>query len=125
MYTIAVRTGFNASHSVRVGAAPRETPHNHDWLVEIELAADALDPHGLVMDFTRVKRFLEDAVADFRDALLDELPDFADLNPTAENVAVLVHTRLTARLTSGRADLVRVTVWEAEGCSATYRPDVP
>jgi len=122
MHTIAVRVGFNASHSVRVGAAPRETPHEHDWLVEVELAA-TLDGHGLVMDFNRVKGLLDEVLADFRGALLDELPAFARSKPTAENVATVVFRRLEARLPEGRARLVRTTVWEAEGCSATYRPD--
>jgi len=123
MYAITVRACFNASHSVEVGDGPRERPHGHDWMVEVECSAEELDAYGLVMDFRLLTRFLEDSVADFRGALLDELPEFADSNPTAENVARTVHHRLEARLRAGRCALVRATVWEAEGCSATYRPE--
>jgi 6-pyruvoyltetrahydropterin/6-carboxytetrahydropterin synthase len=122
MYTICVRTRFNAAHSVENGAGPRERPHRHDWIVEVECAAAELDRYGLVMDFRVLKQLLEACTADFRDALLDELPAFAALNPTAENVARTVHERLEARLRAGGPRLVRTTVWEAEGCSATYRP---
>ena len=121
MYTIDVRARFNASHSVRIGTGPREAPHNHDWLVEVEVAADALDRHGLVMDFGRLERLLAECIAEFHGALLDELSDFAESNPTAENVAHAVYRRLEARLADGRGTLARVTVWEAEACSATYR----
>jgi 6-pyruvoyltetrahydropterin/6-carboxytetrahydropterin synthase len=122
MYTITVRTGFDAAHSVETGTEPRERPHRHAWLVEVECAAAEIDRCGLVMDFRVLKRLLEACTADFRDALLDELPDFAASNPTAENVARTVHRRLEARLPGGGPRLVRTTVWEAEGCSATYRP---
>ena len=122
MYTIGVRARFNASHSVRIGSGPRETPHNHDWIVEAEVEGDVLDRHGLVMDFGWLERVLGECIADFHGALLDELPDFAEANPTAENVAHAVYRRLEARLPDGRGTLARVTVWEAEGCSATYRP---
>jgi 6-pyruvoyltetrahydropterin/6-carboxytetrahydropterin synthase len=122
MYTIAVRAGFKASHSVRVAPGPREAPHAHDWLVEAEVGADALDGDGLVMDFRRLARLLAECIADFEGALLDELPAFAAINPTAENVAHVVYRGLEAGLAEGGGTLVRVTVWEAKGCSATYRP---
>jgi 6-pyruvoyl-tetrahydropterin synthase len=121
MYTISVRTRFNAAHSVETGTGPRERPHRHDWIVEVECAAE-LDRSGLVMDFRVLARLLEACTADFQDALLDELPAFAASNPTAENVARTVHERLEARLPAGGPRLVRTTVWEAEGCTATYRP---
>ncbi len=122
MHTIAMRARFNASHSVRIGTGPRETPHGHDWLVEVELGAATLDRHGLVMDFHRVERLLGECLTDFQNALLNALPDFAESNPTAENVAHAVHRRLEARLPQGGCTLLRTTVWESEQCSATYRP---
>ena len=122
MYTIAVRARFNASHSVCIGTGPREEPHKHGWLVEVEVGADALDRHGLVMDFRRLEHLLGECIADFHGALLDELPEFAESNPTAENVAHTIYRRLEARLREDGGTLARVTVWEAEGCSATYRP---
>jgi 6-pyruvoyltetrahydropterin/6-carboxytetrahydropterin synthase len=73
------------------------------------------------MDFRRLGRFLEECTADFHGALLNELPAFAESNPTAENVARTVYGRLEGKLAEDRATLARVTVWEAEGCSATYR----
>ncbi|MBN1917192.1 MAG: 6-carboxytetrahydropterin synthase [Verrucomicrobia bacterium] len=128
MFSVMVRTRFNASHSVRIGAAPRETPHGHDWLVEVEVAAAALDRHGLVIDFHRVERLLDECLAEFRGALLNDLPAFADADPTTERVAETIHRRLEQKLgnASGRgrarARLARTTVWETDTCGATYRP---
>lgn len=122
MYTIAVRARFDASHSVRIGTAPREAPHAHEWVVEAEVAADALDRDGLVMDFVRLRGVVQDCIAGFHGALLNELPEFAELNPTAENVARTIYGRLDGQLGEDRATLAGVTVWEAEGCRATYRP---
>lgn len=121
MYTIAVRARFSASHSVEVGAAPREAPHGHDWSVEAEIGAETLDRHGLVLDFHRVERLLAECLAGFDGALLDELPDFAEANPTAENVARAIFGKLEPHVPRGRCTLMRVTVWETPTCSATYR----
>jgi len=122
MVTITVRTGFNASHSVQIGPGSRETPHGHDWLVEVEVGADELDEHGLVMDFHQLERILGECLADFQGALLDELPEFADRNPTAEQVARTIFERVNARLSEDNRRLVRTTVWETHTCGATYRP---
>lgn len=123
MYAITVRARFKAAHSVQIGTGPREAPHRHDWLVEVEVGARELDRHGLVMDFHALERLLGACVADFRGALLDELAEFAQASPTAENLARAVFRRLEARLTDERCALMRTTVWETEGCTATYRPD--
>ncbi len=121
MFTVAVRARFNASHSVEVGSGPREAPHGHDWTVEAEVGAETLDRHGLVIDFHRVERLLTDCLAQFDGALLDELHDFADSNPTAENVARAIFDKLEPNLPRGRCTLRRVTVWETPTSSATYR----
>jgi 6-pyruvoyltetrahydropterin/6-carboxytetrahydropterin synthase len=120
MFTIAVQARFNASHSVLVGAGPREAPHGHDWAVEAEVGAERLDANGLVIDFHRLERLLTESLTEFDGALLDELPDFADANPTAENVARTIFGKLEARLPQGRCTLRRITVWETPTCSASY-----
>jgi 6-pyruvoyltetrahydropterin/6-carboxytetrahydropterin synthase len=122
MFTITVHTRFNASHSVQIGRAPREAPHNHDWLVEVELGAPQIDRHDLVADFHRVERLLDECLRDFNGALLDELPDFAGVNPSAERLAEAVFKRLSARLPDEPCTLLRATVWETDTCAATYRP---
>jgi 6-pyruvoyltetrahydropterin/6-carboxytetrahydropterin synthase len=123
MYAITVRARFKAAHSVQIGTRPREAPHSHDWLVEVEVGAHELDRDGLVMDFHALERLLNECLADFQGALLDERADFAPSSPTAENVARTVFGRLEARLPDERCVLVRVTVWETESCAATYRAD--
>jgi len=122
MFSVTVRTRFKASHSVQIGAEPRETAHGHDWLVEVEAAADALDHHGLVIDFHRVEHLLDECLEDFRGARLDELPAFAAVNATAENVAHTIHRRLDERLRGSGVRLMRTTAWETDSCGGTYRP---
>jgi 6-pyruvoyltetrahydropterin/6-carboxytetrahydropterin synthase len=122
MLSVTVRVRFNASHSVQIGAAPPETPHGHDWLVEVEIAAAELDRHGLVVDFRRVERLLDECLADFHGALLNELPAFAEADPTTERIAETIHRRLDEKLRGAHGRLARTTVWETDACGATYRP---
>ena len=74
---------------------------------------------GYVADLGVVKRIVEERVVsylDHRNLNLD-IPDFADRNPTAENIAVLIWKRLESTL-PGR--LVRVVLWETPRNYVTY-----
>jgi 6-pyruvoyltetrahydropterin/6-carboxytetrahydropterin synthase len=68
MHTIAKRFAFSASHVI--GGLPAEHPcgrlHGHNYEVEVELRAAALDSVGFVRDFHELR-----ALKDFIDRTLD------------------------------------------------------
>ena len=107
--------------------------HGHNGKIEIELSARGLDRRGMVRDFTEIKRAIQgwiDATLDHKMILrkddpalpalkkLEEPLYLVDVNPTAENLAKLIHDR--ARRMGFPVTAVRF--WETAHSSATYRP---
>ena len=80
--------------------------HGHNWIVTVWCKSQTLDANGMVMDFTHIKREVQDK--------LDHkfLNDVVQFNPTAENIAKWVCEQIP--------HCYRVSVQESEGNVATY-----
>ena len=80
--------------------------HGHNWIVTVWCKSQTLDANGMVIDFTHIKREVQDK--------LDHkfLNDVVEFNPTAENIAKWVCEQIP--------HCYRVSVQESEGNVATY-----
>jgi 6-pyruvoyltetrahydropterin/6-carboxytetrahydropterin synthase len=107
-------------------------PHGHNGKVAIDLEAEALDPLGMVIDFTDIKRLVQgwiDANLDHRMLLrrddplakwLQEMGEpcfLMDHNPTAEAIAALIFEQAVG----AGLPVVEVCLWETPDSCATYR----
>lgn len=110
---------FPAAHQLRLYDGSLEPLHRHDWQVKVTVSGP-LDAIGVVMDFHDLERRLDAVLAAWHDRTLNEVEDFRELNPSAENVAFVIARRL--RLPPG-VDLRSVEVWETPGNSAVYGSD--
>ena len=83
--------------------------HGHNWIVTVWCKSQTLDANGMVIDFTHIKREVQDR--------LDHkfLNDVVQFNPTAENIAKWVCEQIP--------NCYRVSVQESEGNVATYERD--
>jgi 6-pyruvoyltetrahydropterin/6-carboxytetrahydropterin synthase len=74
--------------------------HGHNYVMEVKLTGD-IDPQtGYVMDLGILKSIMEAEVIeryDHRNLNLD-VPDFKNLNPTVENIAVTIFNRLREKI---------------------------
>ena len=122
MFRITVEKGFRASHSLRLPDGSREKLHSHDWRVRACVAADSLDAMGLVMDFEKLGRIMDDAIGPLAGAELEDLSVFGNVNPSAENVAGYIFKAIEPRL-GRRVRLEAVEVMETPGCWAKYSRD--
>jgi 6-pyruvoyltetrahydropterin/6-carboxytetrahydropterin synthase len=109
---------FSASHQLKLYDGSMEPLHGHNWKVKVTVASAQLDSMGVVMDFHELERLVDKIVAPMHNRHLNELDAFQNANPSAENVAFTVASRLT--LPNGTR-LISVEVWETEDCSAAYR----
>lgn len=119
-FEIAVTRSFSAAHQLRLYDGALEPLHGHNWQVRVTVGADRLDSIGVVMDFHDLQRLLDGIVGPMHNRHLNELEGFAELNPSAENVAVWIARSLS--LPRGVA-LLEVQVWETADCSATFHPE--
>jgi 6-pyruvoyltetrahydropterin/6-carboxytetrahydropterin synthase len=107
--------------------------HGHNGRALITLASASLDPLGMVVDFSAIKRVVGgwiDSHLDHRmilhrnDPLLPYLqsqgePIFlVDANPTAENIARLIYDFTAAQ----GFPVIEVRLWETDDSFAVYRP---
>ena len=112
-WLLRVRDKFSAAHFLREYKGKCEKVHGHTFQVEVELEVRELDPAGIGVDFTEIKRLLAEVLPDH--ALLNDVFSF---NPSAENLARHFYGALRPRL-----PVSAVTVWESEDASATYAED--
>jgi len=120
-YELTIRASFSASHHLRMPDGGVEAPHAHEWRVEVYLEGDALEPSGLLADFTVLQRSLAAVTEKLQGADLNSLPAFGGRNPTTEAVAKYLHDHF-APLLPASVRVTRVRVWETPDCAAAYVP---
>lgn len=74
--------------------------HGHNYELEVKVVGEIDPDTGYVIDLKVLKDIIKKEVEDRFDHknLNLDCPEFAELNPTAENIAVVIHDLLKAQL---------------------------
>lgn len=122
MYTLAITRAFPARHFLVGGDwGPENEPHVHEYRVEVRLEADRLDRHGYIVDICELEDRLDELVARYRDRLLNDLPEFAERNPSLERFSRFFFDHLTEKLGRRWFASLEVRLWETPEAWASYR----
>ena len=125
MYTVAVKRDFVAQHFLIGGDwGPENEWHSHHYVVELQLSGPTLDQHGYLVDIVDIEANLEALVAYYKDNTLNDLPEFAGLNPSIEHFARILATQLAERIQAETLSTLTVKIWENEIAWASYRLSV-
>jgi 6-pyruvoyltetrahydropterin/6-carboxytetrahydropterin synthase len=119
-FDITATRHFSAAHQLRLYDRSLEPLHGHNWKVCVTASADKLDAIGVVMDFHELDRLLGAIIMAMHNTHLNNLPAFAVLNPSTENVAFHIANSLVL---PGGVRLASVQVWETPENSAIFRPE--
>lgn len=95
--------------------------HNYELIVSVTGEIDA--ETGYVIDIKILKDIITDEVEvpfDHKNLNLD-VPEFADLNPTAENIVVVIWNRIRRRIPANKD--IEVTLYETPRNFVTYKGD--
>lgn len=84
-YDLRVITEFSSAHVLRGYPGACERVHGHNFRVEVVVRATALDELGMGLDFRELTAMTEALTAGLDHRLLNEVPPFDEVNPTAEN----------------------------------------
>lgn len=122
MYLSAITATFSAAHYLRNYRGKCENVHGHNWKVEVTVETGSLDAAGMGLDFTVLRRKTSEVLGDLDHRALNELPSFSEENPSSENIARYIFTRLREEVDDGRVRLRSVKVWESDTSWAEYRP---
>jgi len=119
LFTVTVETHFSASHQLTLPNGSQEPLHYHNWVVTADVSRDRLNSMAVVMNFQRLKAIIDNIVAEFDNAALNNVHYFQQNNPSAENVARYIFEKLEPKLPEG-VGLENVKVAEEPGCSAKF-----
>lgn len=121
MYTVAVKRDFVAQHYLIGGDWGAEnTLHSHHYVVEVQLHGATLDQHGYLVDIVDIETQLEALVAAYRDRTLNDLPEFAGLNPSIEHFSRIFGRTLAARIQAPNLSALTLKIWENDIAWASY-----
>ena len=130
--TISRKAHFNAAHRLYrpdwsfekndaiFGKCNNPNFHGHNYDLTVSVTGE-IDPEtGYVMDVKILKDFIKSEVEDAFDHknLNVEVEEFKTLNPTVENIAVVIYNKLRAKI---RASLdISITLYETPRNFVTY-----
>ena len=121
--TVTRRVHFNAAHRLQsdqlsdnenretFGLCNNPNYHGHNYELEISVEGEVDPVTGYVVDMGEIKRIAEQHVTsrlDHKNLNLD-VAEFAAVNPTAENIVIVIWKMLDGKL-PGR--LKRLVLWE-------------
>jgi 6-pyruvoyltetrahydropterin/6-carboxytetrahydropterin synthase len=129
--TVTRRVHFNAAHRLHSPALSDEQNrrvfglcnnpnfHGHNYELEVSVRGEVDPVTGFVANLDSVKQILTEHVVahlDHKNLNLD-VPEFRDLNPTTENLVMVIWRLLAGRLPG---ELVRLTLWETPRNHVVY-----
>ena len=133
--TVSRKAHFNAAHRLFrpdwddarnrevFGKCSNPLYHGHNYELVVHVTGP-IDPEtGFVVDMADLKVTIRDKVEDALDHknLNEEVPEFKELNPTAENIAVVIWNKLRPHIREG-CDL-EITLYETPRNFVSYRGD--
>lgn len=89
MYEVIKSFEISAAHRLVLPYDSKCTNlHGHNWQITVYLKSETLNENGMVMDFTLIKKKIQDK---FDHKVINDVVDF---NPTAENLAKYITDEL-------------------------------
>jgi 6-pyruvoyltetrahydropterin/6-carboxytetrahydropterin synthase len=132
MITVSRKAHFNAAHRLYrkdwsfekndeiFGKCNNPNFHGHNYDLIVSVTGEIDKETGYVIDMKVLKDIIKREVEDAFDHknLNLEVPEFADLNPTAENIAVVIYNKMKSKLDT-KLDL-EITLYETPRNFVTY-----
>lgn len=122
-YTLKILTDFASAHTLRDYPGECRRMHGHNWKLEVEVTAQALDQQGMAMDFKTIKASTRELCAQLDHRYLNDIPPFDEINPTAENLAAFFYRGLSKKLNNERVRVSAINLWETERACVRYTED--
>jgi 6-pyruvoyltetrahydropterin/6-carboxytetrahydropterin synthase len=110
--TVIRRAHFNAAHRLNVrewseeenaryfGLCNNKNYHGHNYVIEVSITGKVDPISGYVMDMKDLKLIIENEIEnrfDHKNLNLDTI-EFKDLNPTAENITIVIWNILRSKI---------------------------
>jgi 6-pyruvoyltetrahydropterin/6-carboxytetrahydropterin synthase len=115
--TVSRKAHFNAAHRLYVkswdekknesvfGKCSNEYYHGHNYELIVNITGNVDPVTGMVMDLKELKDLIKAEVEEAFDHknLNIQVPEFADLIPSAENIAIVIYNKLLPNIEQGKS----------------------
>ena len=130
--TVSRRGHFNAAHRLYVkdwseeknsnvfGKCNNPNFHGHNYELEVGVTGEVDPVTGYLIDIKKLKTIMKEEVEDYLDHknLNLDVPEFKDINPTMENIAIFIWNKLRDKLEDDFK--ISVTLYETPRNYAVY-----
>lgn len=130
--TVSRKAHFNAAHRLHrkdwsdaqneavFGKCSNPNYHGHNYDLTVSVTGEIDQETGFVMDMKVLKDIIKEQIEDAFDHknLNIEVEEFKDLNPTAENIAVVIYNKIKPKLKPTLE--LSVTLYETPRNFVTY-----
>ena len=121
MYTLTTMVEFSSAHTLVGHSGPCKKMHGHNWKVEVEITGDKLDKIGMVVDFKEIRKATNLVVDELDHEFLNNLEPFSVDNPTAENIARYIFTKLSEEFSNKNVKVNSIKLWETDKSAVSYK----
>ncbi|PID27334.1 MAG: 6-carboxytetrahydropterin synthase QueD [Candidatus Cloacimonadota bacterium] len=120
MYEIFVKMHFSSAHRLISYNGECSKLHGHNWEVMVYARTSKLNEIGIALDFKEFKKSVKEEIDKFDHVYLNDLEDYKDMNPTAENIARVLYNTLSKKINTDDIKIHMVEIWESEKQGARY-----
>lgn len=121
MFDVVIEDEISAAHQLRGYEGKCENYHGHNWKIRLEVQAAKQDECGLAIDFGILKKLLATILEKYDHTMLNDLPDFQNINPTSENLAKVIYQACQKELRRYEAIKIKqICVWESPRSFVRY-----
>ncbi|MDO9262205.1 MAG: 6-carboxytetrahydropterin synthase [Flavobacteriaceae bacterium] len=133
--TVSRKAHFNAAHKLYnsdwtdarntmvFGKCSNPNFHGHNYELIVSVKGPIHPETGFVMDMKELKKLINTEIIDAFDHknLNEEVAEFAHLNPTAENISVIIWHKLRSKIDQNLS--LTITLYETPRNFVTYTGD--
>lgn len=123
MFESSISKALNARHFLRGDFGDESVPHTHPYRVVWTCRSSSLDENGFATDIALMQEVLAASLQAIDGVLLNDLPWFADRQPSLEHLAVFLSEDLRSRLAASGTEpdlAMRIEIREADDAWAAY-----
>ena len=121
MYTLTTMVELSSALSLVGHSGPCKKMHGHNWKVEVEITGEKLDKIGMVVDFKEIRKATNLVVDELDHEFLNNLEPFSEDNPTAENIARYIFTKLSEEFSNKNVKVNSIKLWETDKSAVSYK----
>lgn len=117
---VTVRGKFDVAHRLEEYQGKCGELHGHSYRVELTVAGTQLE-NGMLVDIVELKKILREIIDDYDHKYLNDIEEFKEINPTAENIAFLIATKAQEKVPPA-VRVKQVVVYESDDSWITFVP---